>query len=196
MLCVIDRLMVMSNPHGRPRKTNHAAIIEHYLDSTNTVTTARQFGISSCYVQKILRQNNIKTIGKPGRNPVFEEEASRVIDYVMQHGGAVTAAIRKLNAKVTHQTVLKTAKRKGIYLLDFKHMSKECAHWLVTQPGYRRTDIKGQFLVPVTCKHCGNTDEISQMSLDRGKFPKPCKGCGAGTNPETGKPSRPRRSSH
>lgn len=184
----------MSNPHGRPRKTNHAAIIEHYLESTNTVTTARQFGISSCYVQKILRQNNIKIIGTPGRNPVFAAEAQRVIDFVMNNGGAVTAAIRKLNANVTHQTVLKTAKRKGICLLDYKHMSKERAHWQVTQPGYRRTEPQGQFLVPVTCKHCGHTDEISQVSLDRGKYPKPCSGCGAGTNPDTGKPSRSRRS--
>lgn len=171
----------MCNKTGRPRKIDHKAVIETFAKTQDYKITADKHGISVASVYKILNKNNLFKPKEPYTN-VVRRKANELIDYIMINGGTIPETIRKLGVKISHIIVCKEAKKRGIRLLDYKHMSKKIGCWIVTKPGFsRRGGPKGEYFIPVTCKNCGHEHHIREGVISgRVSTPPPCPNCGCG----------------
>ena len=171
----------MCNKTGRPRRINHKAVLETFAKSQDYKITAETHGISVASVYKILAKNNLYKPKEPYSN-VVRRRANELIDYIMVNGGTIPSTIRDLGVKISHVIVCEEVQRRGIRLLDYKHMSKKVGCWVVTKPGFQRHDgPKSEYYVPVTCQHCGHEHQIRERIISGKQHSAPaCPNCGSG----------------
>lgn len=173
----------MSNKGGRPRNIDHAAVLKTFEKEDNYKKTAEIHDISISAVRKILDKHGLLKPREPYTD-VVRRRANEIIDYIMANGGTIPQVIRDLGVKISHVIVCEEVQKRGLRLLDYKHMSKEVGCWKVTKPGFKRHGSpQGEYYVPVTCKDCGHEHLIRERIISSNNHSAPaCPNCGSGTN--------------
>lgn len=99
----------------------------------------------------------------------------KVVDYILENGGSVPNAVRKLNATVSVRSVYKYAKEHNIDLSRYRYACLRYGNWVITNHPPTRVSLN-DMLLKATCVLCGTNKDVYLSNLRSGKS-KSCKSC-------------------
>lgn len=164
---------------ARPAVIQQEDVLELHYQGLTALKIANRLGCSQPYISRMLTKCDVPPDPRPRRNKHAPENAQKIIEHITTKGGTLKQALAELNLDVCAATVRKVALEQGIDLYSYRHYRKEAGIWIVKQAGYRKIEGKQEYLIPATCRACGQITEVLWRKLYREK-PPTCPCCGAG----------------
>lgn len=125
---------------------------------------ALKLGVTQAAICKALKQ--LPTTDKVKAR---QKKYKAVLDYIREHGGYVTKALKALGLKTNAQLIRDYAKEVGFNLSHYQFAHRRYGMWL-TLPGPFVRQPPSSYLVPAVCLSCGTKyDNVSLNNLCSGK---------------------------
>ena len=135
---------------------------------------AAELGARQPYICHLFRKFGISPTVTPKDKSL--EKCKQVVDYIMENGGYIPAAIEKLGLSVYRGDVRKYCKDNGIDIQKYRYMNMEFGYWRVVEPEWRPFSTS-DFHVLVLCTKCNVTKSFVSISNLRSGKTTCCSSC-------------------
>lgn len=160
-------------PHSKTKEItdfvldNKEAIINRLITKKDI---AEMFSVNQTLVSRICIDKGLRTRFIPGKGKSEQEKniiLDKIIDYVVNNGGTVTAAIEKLGYRMLPNRVIARASQQGIDLSHYRHSGRRFGDWLV-MPGESQRCYVADTKVDAKCLCCGTIHSVLLVNLRAG----------------------------
>lgn len=162
-----DQLGIEITPLKESAKSIFIRRIDEFVcDGWTQAQIAKELDVPRPWISKLCRERGV--LSKHDKAQSYVDRHDRVLDFLMQHGGEVTDAIRHFGLpKSCSRLVHERARERNIDVNHYRYSFREYGHWRI-EPGPYEKSGKTDHKLLATCRLCGTQHWVSRLNLESG----------------------------